>query len=218
MQELNTFEGESNVVLPMEEPRSWYSSPWRRGLNSASNRRSFRIAMPLHMAIDILQKRDMFIFIVQSSGDVECSLNQLENPHQNVCWLNERRDIIQVSYVQSHKAHCKVVELSLNYHERLVRYAFRTPSRHTEDGRRLDEAEWIGKCHRYMEKWIDLIVSEKKRQMHAAEHMRPPWPLRSEVSDVWGMPMVMWLSRAPRERHPPPPPHPYYWPWWQWRQ
>ena len=53
--------------------------------------------MPLHMAIDILQKRDMFIFMVQSSGAVECSLNQLENPHQNVCWLNERRNIMQVS-------------------------------------------------------------------------------------------------------------------------
>ena len=108
--------------------------------------------MPLHMAIDILQKRDMFIFTDQASGAVECSLNQLENPKQNVCWLNERRDIIRVSCVQPHKVHCEVVELSLSYHERSVRYAFRTASRHTEDGRRLDEAEWIGKCHRYMEK------------------------------------------------------------------
>ena len=177
--------------------------------------------MTLDMAIDILQKRDMFVFTHQAGGAVECQQNQLKDPRQEVRWLNERDDMIQVSRVQRHKVHCKVVELALNYHERMVRYAFRTPSRTAEDGSWLDQAEWNAKCHRYMEKWIDLIVSEKKRQMHAAEHiMWPPWPLRSEVSDVWGMPIVMWLSGEPKARpHPPHPPPPYYWPpWWAWRQ
>ena len=179
--------------------------------------------MPLQMAIDILQKRDMFVFTHQAGGAVECWQNQLKNPRQEVRWLNERDDMIQVSRVQRRKVHCKVVELALNYHERMVRYAFRTPSRTAEDGSWLDQAEWNAKCHRYMEKWIDLIVSEKKRQMHAAEHMWPPWPPRSAVSNVWGMPIVMWLAREPKARPhpppPPPPPPPYYWPpWWAWRQ
>ena len=176
--------------------------------------------MPLHMALDILKTRDIDISTEQA-GALECWQTQLKSSKQNVCWLTERRATIRLSHVQPHKAHCKVVELALNYHARMVRYAFRTPSMSAEYGRRLDQAEWIGKCDRYMEKWIDLIVSEKKRQMHAAEHMWPPWPLRSEVSDVWDMPIVMWLSRAPKERPHPPPPHhpdPYYWPWWQWRQ
>ena len=175
--------------------------------------------MTLDMALDILQKRDMFVFTHQAGGAVECHQNQLKNPRQEVRWLNEREDMIQVSHVQRHKVHCKVVELALNYHERMVRYAFRTPSRTAEDGSWLDQAEWNAKCHRYMEKWIDLIVSEKKRQMHAAEHMWPPWPLRSEVSDVWDMPIVMWLSSEPKARPHPPHPPPYYWPpWWAWRQ
>ena len=177
--------------------------------------------MPLRMAMDILQNRDMFVFTGQAGGAVECWQNQLKNPRQQVRWLNEREDMIRLSYVQRHNVHCKVVELALNYHQRMLRYAFRTQSRYAEDGRHLDPTEWIAKCDRYMENWIDFIISENKRQMHTAEHMWPPWPLRSEVSDVWGMPMVMWLSREPRKRRPPPPPpppQPYYWSWWQWRQ
>ena len=175
--------------------------------------------MPLHMAIDILQQRDMSVFINESGGAVECWQDQLKNPRQKVCWLKERNAVIPLSHVQQHKVHCKVGELALNYHQRMLRYAFRTPSMYAEDGRHLDPAEWIAKCERYMEKWIDFIISEKKRQMHTAEHMWPPWPLRSEVSDVWDMPIVMWLSSEPKARPHPPHPPPYYLPpWWAWRQ
>ena len=84
----------------------------------------------------------------------------------------------------------------------------------------------------YIKKWIELIIAEKKRQMHAPEDMWPPWPRRSEVSDVMTMPMVMWLSKAPKENKtrkrksegqtcpahrgpppPPPPPHAAYQPY-----
>ena len=75
------------------------------------------------------------------------------------------------------------------------------------------------------QQWMDLIIAEKKRQMHLPEDLWPPWPPRSSVSDVMTMPMVMWLSKAPKETrkrkregqtcpappapsHPPPPPAP----------
>ena len=120
--------------------------------------------------------------------------------------------------------HCKSLELPLNYHQRMIRYTFRVPPNVGEYGRPLEQAEWLAKCSRYIKKWIELIIVEKKRQMHAPEDMWPPWPRRSEASDVMTMPMVMWLSKAPKEKKackrnsegqtrpadggPPPPPAP----------
>ena len=150
--------------------------------------------MRLHMALDILKHGDL------------------------VCFLHQRRFMIQVTDVQHDRIHCKVLELALNYHKRMILYAFRVPPKVGKYGRRLEDAEWLQKCSRYIEKWIDLIIKEKQRQMHTPEHMWHPWPPRSEVKNVWGMPIVMWLSKAPRELHPPPPPPPpplpYYRPWW----
>ena len=69
------------------------------------------------------------------------------------------------------KIHCKSLELPLNYHERMLRYQFRVPPKVEEGGRRLEPEEWLEKCKRYMKKWIDLIIVEKKRQMHAPLEM-----------------------------------------------
>ena len=107
------------------------------------------------------------------------------------------------------KIHCKSVELPLNYHQRMIRYTFRVPPKVGERGETLKHAEWLNKCSRYIQKWMDLIIAEKKRQLHLPEDMWPPWPPRSKISDVMTMPMVMWLSKAPKEKKPPPPPAAY---------
>ena len=114
--------------------------------------------MRLHMALDILKHGDL------------------------VCFLHQRRFMIQVRDVQHDRIHCKGLELALNYHERMIRYAFRVPPHVGTYGRLLEDAEWLRKCSRYIEKWIDLIIKEKQWQkMHTPEHMWPPWPPRSEV-------------------------------------
>ena len=123
---------------------------------------------------------------------------------------------MQVTYVQrevpedERKIHCKSVELPLNYHQRMIRYTFRTPPKTGgEGGEKLEPAEWLQKCNRYIKQWMDLIIAEKKRQLHLPEDMWPPWPPRSRVTDVMTMPMVMWLSKASKEKKPPPPPAAY---------
>jgi len=237
MGELDTFEGGSGLVFTIPEPKSFTHDAWVKGTNSASGSlRSMRIAMPLGMALEILQKCDLNIFTTQA-GAVECWPEDLNSPEQEVRFLNcknmnQGSGAMQVTQVQSEvpqgerKIHCKSVELPLNYHERMIRYTFRTPPKTGgEGGEKLEPAEWLQKCNRYIKQWMDLIIAEKKRQMHLPEHLWPPWPPRESVSDVMTMPMVMWLSKAPKEnktrkrksegqtrpahRGPPPPPPPH---------
>jgi len=243
MGELDTFEGGSGLVLPIPEPKSFTHDAWVKGTNSSSGGlRTMRIVMPLGMALEILQKCDLNIFTTQA-GAVECWPEDLNSPEQEVRFLNCKNmntgsGAMQVTQVQrevpqgERKIHCKSVELPLNYHQRMIRYTFRTPPKTGERGETLEPAEWLQKCNRYIKQWMDLIIAEKKRQMHLPEHLWPPWPPRSSVSDVMTMPMVMWLSKAPRENKtrkrksegqtcpahrgpppPPPPPHAGYQPY-----
>ena len=160
--------------------------------------------MPLAMALEILQNADLEIFTQQAG--VECWPGQLQYPDHPVYFLNWKWERFQITDVQRdvhedyRKIHCKSIELPLNYHQRMVRYTFRVPPKHGwneagEERRTLDETEWQEKCRRYLEKWIELIIAEKRRQMHASGEMWPPWPARVEVRDVWTMPMVLWLSK-----------------------
>ena len=172
--------------------------------------------MPLGMALDILQHVDLHIFTTQA-GAVECWPHELQYPEQEVCFLQNRTmnevaaGTMQVTGVQrevpedERKIHCKSVELPLNYHQRMIRYAFRVPPKVGEHGETLEHSEWLKKCSRYIKKWMDLIIAEKKRQLHLPDDMWPPWPPRSRILDVYTMPMVMWLSKAPKEKKPPPP-------------
>ena len=244
MQELDTFEGGSGLVLTLPEPKSFTHDAWVKGVNSASGGlRSMRIVMPLGMALEILQKGDLNIFTTQA-GAVECWPHEVQSPEQEVCFLNRktlnselRCSPMKVTDVQhevpegERKIHCKSVELPLNYHQRMIRYTFRTPPKTGERGETLEPAEWLQKCNRYIKQWMDLIIAEKKRQMHLPEDLWPPWPPRSSVSHVMTMPMVMWLSKAPKENKtrkrksegqtcpahrgppPPPPPHAAYQPY-----
>ena len=196
--------------------------------------------MPLAMALEILREGDLNIFTTQA-GAVECWPRALKNPEQEVYFLNcktmnnKGSRAMQVTEVQwevpedERKIHCKSVELPLNYHQRMIRYTFRIPPKTGERGETLEHAEWLQKCSRYINQLMDLIIAEKKRQLHSPEDMWPPWPPRSRVTDVMTMPMVMRLSKAPKKdktrkrksdgqtlpahRGPPPsppPPHAAY--------
>ena len=132
--------------------------------------------MRLHMALDILKHGDL------------------------VCFPHQRRFMIQVTDVQHDRIHCKGLELALNYHERMIRFAFHIPPKNGNDGQQLDDGDWLRKCSRYIQKWIDLIIQEKKRQMQLPDDFWPPsWPPRSEVKTVYQMPMVMWLSKEKKK-------------------
>ena len=203
MAELATFEGALKpLVFPLPEPESYTHDAWEKGINSASGSRSLRIVMPLAMFVDIVENADLSIFSSEAGG-VECWPRQLQFPNHDVFFLNgknwDRFDITQVQRdlpAHKRKIHCKTIELPLNYHERMLRYQFRVPPKHDSHGRILDDEKWREKCNRYLKKWIELIIAEKKRQMHAPEKCWPPWPPRSEVKDVMTMPMVIWLSKT----------------------
>ena len=197
MAELATFEGALKpLIFPLPEPESFTHLAWEKGTNSSSGSKALRIVMPLAMFCDIVEKADLSIFTSQAGG-VECRPDQLRFPHHEVRFLNWKFDQkFEITQVQrdvpadQRKIHCKTIELPLNYHERMQRYQFRVPPK-----RDLDDEKWREKCNRYLQKWIDLIITEKKRQMHMPDKMWPPWPPRSEVKDVMTMPMVIWLSK-----------------------
>ena len=65
-------------------------------------------------------------------------------------------------------AHCKTVELPLNYEQVMMRYSLSTPPR-----RAMAVQEWLKLCEQYVKLWIELLVAEKRRQMHAMDDI---WP------------------------------------------
>ena len=158
-----------------------------------------RVVMPLRMAVEILQRCDLRTFA--RDGVVVLRQTQLSNPAQSVCFLKKKCEWFTVAYVHPNWIHCKGLELALNYHERMIRYAFRVPPKDGKDGEQLEDAGWLGKRSGYIEKWIDLIIKEKQWQMmHTPEHMWPPWPPRSEVKKVWDMPIVIGCQERRRRR------------------
>ena len=92
------------------------------------------------------------------------------------------------------EAHCKVLELPLKYEEHMVRYQFRTLPKM---GRTYEE--WMAKTEEYIKQWIELLVAEKRRQMNITEcalwPQRLPWP----VHNVYDMPIVLWMSKVPKQ-------------------
>jgi len=195
MQELDTFEGGNGLVFSHPEPKRG-GLAWTNGINSATHSRSLRIVVPLAMAVEILQKADLKIFTQE--GGVECWPGQLQYPDHPVWFLNWKWEPFHITDVQrelpqaDRKIHCKSIELPLNFHQSMQRYAFRVPPKPKK--RKLDDTEWQGKCKRYLEKWVELIIAEKKRQMHSSGEMWPPWNVWT-MRDVWTMPVVLWISK-----------------------
>ena len=142
--------------------------------------------MTVGMAIDILEHADMSVF-VDAGGAVQCRPDQLQDPDCPVYFLKEVPQEITVRGVQSN-VHCKTLELPLNFHQVMIRYQFMTPPK--GPGSR---PEWLQKCRRYIKLWIELIVTEKGRQMESPTEMWPPLPW--EATTVWDMPIVLWLSK-----------------------
>ena len=138
---------------------------------------------------------------VEMAGAVECRVDELRCPQQRVWFLKQDPEQIRVVDIDQRYVHCKVVELPLNYHQVMVRYQFRTPPK----GDRSRE-EWRDRCRAYVKLWIELLVAEKRRQMHASEELWPPhrpW----QVKDVFTMPIVIWLSKqskGPKREAPEP--------------
>ena len=148
--------------------------------------------MPVRMAVDILENADISVFVGQG-GAVECDLEDLKHPGCAVYFLKGNLCQTMVARNVWDKVHCKTLELPLNFHQVMVRYQFRTPPKGD-----LSREEWLNKCSRYITMWIDLIIAEKRRQMHAPNEMWPRW-MPWEAKTVWNMPIVLWLSK-PRDR------------------
>ena len=150
MNELQTFEGGANLVGMIAEPTSATHGAWVRGTNSASGgRRALRIVMPLGMAVEILERCDLKTFACE--GAAELQQTKLSNPNQAVCFLKQRPQWLKVEDVQRNLIHCKSLELALNYHERMIRFAFHIPPKNGNDGQQLEVGEWLRKCRRYIQ-------------------------------------------------------------------
>ena len=179
-------------MLRLPEPKAAGHVSWTKGINTSSSIRALRIAVPVGMAINILVCVDIEAFADKSV--VECCLAALRHPTQQVHFLRPAPQVLELKDVNESKVHCKTLELELNYHHRMIRYQFHTPSRKSEDGRELTNAEWLAKCKRYLKMWIQLIYTEKVRQLHFSPEMWPPSPPWG-VADVYDMPIVLWLSK-----------------------
>ena len=151
-------------MLQLAEPEGAGHISWQKGINTSSSIRAWRIAVPVGMAIDILESADIGAFADKSG--VECCLADLQYPEQQGHFLRPDPQVLELKDVNESKVHCKTLELELNYHQRMLRYQFHTPSRKSEDGRELTRPEWLAKCERYLKDWIELIYTENVRQLH----------------------------------------------------
>ena len=189
---MKNFKGGSKLVNVLPEPGPGHNL-WKSGTNTASGSRGLRILMPLGMAIDILERADLNM-CVNMGGAMQCKRGELRLPDQPVWFLKtELMRELRVRDVNPEVVHCKVVELPLNYHQVMIRYQFRTPPK----GGLMNE-NWLDHCSDYINMWIDLIIAEKRRQMHATADAWPevPW----EVDGIYSMPFVLWLSKLCNER------------------
>ena len=66
----------------MPEPKAAGHVSWTKGINTSSSIRALRIAVPVGMAIDILECADIEAFADKSG--VECCLADLRHPKQQV--------------------------------------------------------------------------------------------------------------------------------------
>ena len=188
---MKNFEG-GKLVNVLPEPGPGHNS-WKYGTNTASGSRGLHILMPLGMAIDILECADLNM-LVNMGGAVQCKRGELRLPDQPVWFITtELMRELRVSDVNPEVVHGKVVELPLNYQQVIVRYQFRTPPK----GGLMNE-NWLDHCSDYIDMWIDLIIAEKRRQMHASAEKWPkvPW----EVDGMFSMPIVLWRSKNERKR------------------
>jgi len=176
----------------LPEPKGAGHQNWKKGINTSSSIRALRIAVPVGMAIDILECADIGAFADKSG--VECCLADLQYPEQQVHFLRPDPQVLELKDVNESKVHCKTLELALSYHQKMIRYQIRTPSRRSEDGRELTRPEWLAKCKRYLKNWMELIYTEKVRQLRFAKDMWPP-SLPWGVTTVYDMPIVLWLSK-----------------------
>ena len=186
-------------MLPLPEPKGAGQRSWQRGTNTASSMRALRIAVPVGMAIGILDNADIEAFADQSG--VECCLADLKHPDYPVHFLKRpqsqplRRQVLDLrGTFFDQPLRCKTIELALNDHKAMIRYAFQSPSKRGDHGKTLQHADWMQKCKRYLLQWVKLIKMEKTRQMHCAASMRPPVPEWPEGKDVLHMPIVLWLT------------------------
>ena len=54
----------------------------------------------------------------------------------------------------------------------------------------------MARTSEYIKQWIELLISEKRRHMHITD--RTLWPKRLPwvVSELFDMPIVLWMSKA----------------------
>ena len=134
-------------MLRLTEPTGAGHLSWKKGINTSSSIRALRIAVPVGMAIDILECADIEAFADKSG--VECCLADLQYPKQQVHFLRPDPQVLELKIVSESKVHCKTLELASNYHRKMIRDQFRTPKKNSEDGLDLTPAEWLQKCRRY---------------------------------------------------------------------
>ena len=107
-----------------------------------------------------------------------CPLEVLKAPPKVYFLKRSCMIAIDLWEVNAKAAHCKVLELPLNYEEHMVRYQFRTLPKM---GRTYEE--WMAKTEEYIKQWVELLVAEKRRQMNitgrALWPQRLPWPVRN---------------------------------------
>ena len=158
--------------------------------------------MPVGMAIDILDHADMSAF-APAAGAVQCELRLLQDPNDPGFFLKNGHMIgtrlEDCCCLHNKNVHCKTLELPSNFHQVMVRYQFRTPSK----GASLSREDWYKKCRRYVQLWSEFLFAEKRRQMQAPNVMWPrvPWDMNS----LYDMPIVLWLSKPRKRKRGSPP-------------
>ena len=188
---MKNFDGCSNLVNNLPEPTMDHVL-WTKGCNTASGARALRILMPLCTAIDILENADVATFTLKHG--IHTPIDHLRLPDTPVWWIKAGTlQKMSIRDVNDKVVRCKVVELPLNYHQFMVRYQLHNPPK----GGRTNE-KWFDRCSSYLKMWMELLIAEKRRQMHVSAEMWPrvPWPIK----EVYSMPIVLWLSKERNER------------------
>ena len=193
---LRTFHNSTKAFDVVFTPES-DDKRWKKGANSSTGSKTYRVVMPLEYFIDLFTQADLNYF--EWHGGVRVHWQKLRKPWQKLFMLRKTRDgSDEPCVLEWHRigggpyVEVRTIELALDYTSNMTRYQVLQPKLHG-----IDPQERPKVLKRMLDGWVELVTTVKQAQMQCssrrewpADRMLPWWPYKLPL-----MPVVCWVRK-----------------------
>ena len=178
-----------------EKPYVIYTTPtetsteWSKGCGGTSKSRRYRVLVPVFFMLELFRKSS---WQLDERGFVNAALQDMNMPHVSLQLVKKSGlEPLNLTKVCGTKLLVKHFELNLDFTREMNVILLNKPRTAGIESR--NRPAFVSA---YLHQWWAAIWEEKGRQVAYARGNwpRPEWiPWR--VTDIWSMPMIVWLSR-----------------------